>query len=221
MDPATGPQLDDDELARLYDSVRRELHSGHVTMAVAAAEQILAARPDSTSAHELMGDVLAAQGKRSAAREAFQQALALEPANADAERKYAELALFIGQTERTRKLLAGGEFDEFRGAARKDNSAAAARSLFFPGLGQLYNGEYEKGIYTVLAAFPLFGLLVWGLAALIGAASPKDPVPMTPFGTAAALLGLFGYGCLSLWSIWDAYRGGGGGKGSTTGMGEQ
>ena len=205
MDPTPSPQLDDEALARLYDSVRRELRGGHVTLAAEAAAQILAAGPDSTSSHELMGDVLAAQGKRNQAKEEYQRALALEPANADAERKYAELALFIGQTQRTRELLESGEL---RGAVRKDSGAAAARSLFFPGLGQLYNGEYEKGMATVLAAFPLFGLLVWGFAALIGAASPREPVPMTPLTTGATIIGMVGYTCLLAWSVWDAYRGG-------------
>jgi membrane protein implicated in regulation of membrane protease activity len=78
--------------------------------------------------------------------------------------------------------------------------------MFFPGLGQLYNGEYEKGMITVLAGFPLFGLAVWGVAEFIASAHPRNPYPLTPFGTAAAIIGLLGYGALLVWSVWDAYR---------------
>ncbi len=214
--PGLSGPLEPDEVGRLFDTVRRALHARRIPNAAEAAEELLEKHPDSTTAHELMGDVLAAQGKRSQAKEEYKRALELEPANADAERKFAELALMVGQSERTRQMLVAGDLEGLRGAVRKENGAAAARSLFFPGLGQLYNGEYERGMATVLAAFPLFGLAVWGISAFIGAAAPESEryhrVPMSTLQVILALLGLLGYGAVLAWSVWDAYRGGSSGS---------
>lgn len=192
------------QLGRLYDTVRRELHRGRVPAAAEAAQQLLAKNPNSTSAHELMGDVLVAQGKRAQARDEYQRAMKLEPANADAERKYAEAMLMLGEAERARQLMVSGDVGAIQGAAKGDAGAAALRSIFFAGLGQLYNGDYEKGLVTTLVGLPLFGIALWGIVGLIGAALPRGE-PMTTGHTVLALLGILGYGALAAWSIWDAY----------------
>ena len=80
------------------------------------------------------------------------------------------------------------------------------RSVFFPGLGQLYNGEYEKGLITVLVGLPLFGLALWGLVSLVAPYFPTNPQPMSSFDTALAIVGIFGYGLLVAWSVWDAWQ---------------
>jgi hypothetical protein len=210
--PDLSDPLEPDEVGRLFDTVRRELHARRIANAAEAAQELLDKHPDSTTAHELMGDVLAAQGKRAQAKEEYKRALELEPVNADAERKFAEMALVVGQSERTRQMLVAGDLEGLRGAVRKDSGAAAARSLFFPGLGQLYNGEYEKGLAAVLVAFPFFGLAVWGVSAFIGAAAPETSqytrVPMSTPQVIGAIVGIVGYGALLVWSVWDAYRGG-------------
>ena len=212
-----GPEtdLEKEEFARLYDTVRRALHVNRAGLAAGAAEELLAKYPGSTTAHELMGDVLVAQGKRAAAKAEYRTAMDLEPANADAERKWAEVMLTIGQADRTRQMLESGQFAELRGAPQKDPGGAAMRSMFFPGLGQLYNGEYEKGLATVLVSLPLFGCLVSGIANFIGTlAVVKDrlPVTMSTLQVTLAVVGLFGYGILWVWSTYDAYRMASGGK---------
>ncbi|MEN6344989.1 MAG: hypothetical protein ABFE16_06750 [Armatimonadia bacterium] len=202
-------ELQPDEMGRLFETVRRELFLGRTSLAAQAAQELLGSHPDSTTAHELMGDVLAAQGKRSQAKEEYRKALDLEPANADAERKWAQVMLILGEANRTRALLESGRYEEIRGAVHKDPGGAAIRSMFFPGLGQLYNGEYEKGIVTVLVGLPLFGLALWGIVACLASVFPSSPEPMTGFDLALALTGIFGYGVLLVWSAWDAWQGGG------------
>jgi tetratricopeptide (TPR) repeat protein len=202
-------ELEQEEMARLYDTVRRALQYRRIPQAVQAAEELVQKHPESTTAHELMGDVLAAQGKRTQARDEYRRSLDLEPANADAERKWAEVMLRIGEADRTRDALQAGRFDEIRGASRKDATGAVMRSMFFPGLGQLYNGDYEKGIITVLVGLPLFGLALWGLVGLVAASFPRNPEPMSAFDTALAIVGMFGYGVLVVWSVWDAWQVGG------------
>lgn len=208
-------ELEQEEMARLYDTVRRALKYRRLPQALEAAQELLAKHPDSTTAHELMGDVLAAQGKRTQARDEYRRSLDLEPANADAERKWAELMLHIGEADRTRDMLQAGRFEEIRGAGRKDPTGAVMRSVFFPGLGQLYNGDYEKGIIAVLAGLPLFGLALWGLVGLVAASFPRNPEPMSAFDTALAIVGIFGYGLLVAWSVWDAWQVGGRESGET------
>lgn len=198
--------FEQEQMARLYDTVRRELRAGRTPMAFEAAQQLVDNYPNSTTSHELMGDVLAAEGKRAKARAEYKQALELEPANADAERKFAQMALVLGEAQRTRRLLEAGDMKSLRGAVDKDPGKAAIRSMFFPGLGQLYNGEYEKGIVCAALGLPLIGLALWGIAGFMTAALPQSPAPMSTLDTVLALLGLFGYGALATWSIWDAYR---------------
>lgn len=204
----TSQALSDEQFGRLYETALRELRFGNRQVAAEIAEQLLAAAPESTSAHELAGDVLAAQGKRSQARDHYRRAVDLEPANADAERKYAEAALVIGSAERTKRLLETGSVDELRGAVAKNPGAAVTRSLFFPGLGQLYNGDYEKGLIACVVSLPLLGLGLWGVSNLIMAASPRATSTPSVLEHVLGLLGIFGYGALLAWSVWDAWRAG-------------
>jgi tetratricopeptide (TPR) repeat protein len=206
--PATGQALGDEEFGRLLETAQRELRVGNRELAAEISQQLLDAAPQSTSAHELAGDVLAAQGRRAQARDHYRTAMELEPANADAERKYAEAALMLGSAERTRHLMESGRLEELRGATARNPGAAAARSLFFPGLGQLYNGEYEKGIIACVAGLPLLGLGLWGVTNFIMAASPRATSAPTLTEHLLGLLGIFGYGVLVAWSVWDAWRAG-------------
>ncbi len=194
-----------EEMGRLGETVRRDLYAGRIPSAEKAALELLEKFPDSTTAHERMGDVFAAQGRRSKARDEYKKALEILPANADAERKYAEAMLFIGEAERTRNIMLTGNLAELRGAVNKNPSAAASRSLLFPGLGQLYNGEYEKGIAIVCGGFVLMGVAVWGMAEFIASLMPRGE-PMGAVQAFAAILGSMGYASLLIWSAWDAKK---------------
>lgn len=197
---------DGDEIGRLHESARRDLHFGRLAAAAEVAEKLVAEHRDSTSAHELMGDVLVAQGKRAKARNEYKLAMEIEPANADAERKYAEAMLLMCDSDRTGEIIRSGDLSSLRGVAHKDASAAAVRSMFFPGLGQMYNGEYEKGIAAVVLGLPLLGLALWGLiewttvAVLPGAESLSLPQQML------AVFGCVAYATLLVWSIMDAQK---------------
>jgi len=221
MDPegSVGQAIGEEEFARLYDAAHRDLRSGDRQLAAESIQRLVARAPDSTSAHELMGDLLMAQGKRKAAGDSYKRAVELEPSNADAERKYAEAALALGSVERTRQLMETGSFELLRGATVKNSGAAAARSLFFPGLGQLYNGEYEKGIAAAVAGLPLFGLTLWGLVNFVMSALPRSAGSMSFTQHLLALLGIIGYGALVSWSVWDAWRAGVTEHGNPTGLG--
>ncbi len=167
----SGPVQDsnerEEEIGRLYDTVRRNLAFGNLEEAKAASDRLLELAPDSTSAHELHGDVLLAYGKRQEALAAFKRALEIEEGNVDAERKYAELTLALTSEAQQSTDPADIEAARLRGAPSKEPAMAAARSLMFPGLGQLYNGEYEKGVAFAIIALVLLLPAVNGIVNML------------------------------------------------------
>ena len=196
-------QLDDLELQQLYEVARRDLRWGRLAEAQAAAQKIVQATPDSTSAHELWGDALLASGDVPGAAEAFKRALELEPANADAERKYGLVALQLQEASQQREALESGDLSRFRGASTKEPIVAAGRSALFPGMGQLYNGEYEKGI-----VFAVLGLLLIIPAANKVFAWLLPSAPMSLFASILGWVGLIGYLLVYSYGIYDAYDSG-------------
>ena len=190
-------------VAELYDTVRRSLHYGRVSEAQTAAAELLKTQPKSTDAHELMGDVLLARGMRAEARSEYKMAMELEPANADAERKFAQATLLIGESERLRNLVIGGDIESAQAMTRKDSRGAMMRSLLFPGIGQLYKGDVEKGAIMALVALPLCGIALWGFVGFLSAMLPRIGEPMTAGQTLLALIGILGYAGVWVWSLWD------------------
>lgn len=194
-------QLDEVEWEQLAETVDRALHFQQLDKAQQAADKLRQAVPNSTTTWELWGDVLLAQDNLEEASEAFERAVELEPANADAERKYAALQLRIGPAQWQREMLESGDLEQFRGASHKEVGTAVARSAFFPGFGQVYNGEYEKG--TIMFAIAL-ALLIPAVRLLVTWISPTQSI--STVGIVLGYIGLFGYLALYIIAILDAYR---------------
>ncbi len=202
MDSESPQPTDEMELGLLYEKLRAALHYQRIEEAEKTANKLLEAAPESTTSWELWGDVLLAQGKIEEAADAFKKAVELEPANADAERKYASVQLDLHQAKWQRQALESGDLSQFRGAANKEPGTAAARSALFPGLGQVYNGEYEKGLIMFFVGLVFLTLTVRLVATWL---SPHESL-----STLAALfgyLGLFGGITLYIYGVYDAYRG--------------
>ena len=195
-------QMGEMELGQLCEKLHAALHYQRVEEAEQAARELLEVAPRSTTSWELWGDVLLAQGKIEEASDAFKKAVELEPANADAERKYASVQLDLQQAKWERQVLESGDLSQFRGAANKESGTAAARSALFPGLGQAYNGEYEKGLIMFFV----------GLALLTGAVRLvvtwlSSSQSLSGLGAVFGYLGLFGGIALYVFGVYDAYRG--------------
>jgi len=149
---------------RLVLNVRLFLRQGRVADAQAAIDELRRQDDGSSEAWELQGDLHRHQGERSAARSAYQQAARLDPANASAERKYAELVLFLGEQERARKLQRElVESPDKRPEKRRNPTLAIVYACLFPGLGQLYNRQHEKGLGLFFAAAIILILLINGI----------------------------------------------------------
>ncbi len=192
---------DEVEQQRLRETVGRGLYYQRIDEAEQAAGALLEADPDSTTTWELWGDVLLARGKTAEASEAFEKAIKIEPANVDAERKYAAIQLELGERKRQQELLASGTLEELRGALQKEPGTAATRSAFFPGLGQVYNGDYEKGLVMLVLGFIL---LIPAVRQVVEWISPQQAG--STLSTIFGYLGIFGFLSLYLFGIYDAYR---------------
>ena len=200
-----------EEFQRLSEEVARALHFGKLQQAEAGAQRLMELAPNSTTARELFGDVQWALRKTEVARQAYRRAMELEPANADAERKYAELSLQEGQNRWAVEAILAGDEGHFRGAAHKSPGGAALRSVLFPGLGQLYNGDFDLGVILAGVGLGLFmGLLALFLAPLtgtvLGSFFPRAQIAGGPgFWGWASLVGYLG---VYFYSIWEAYQAG-------------
>ena len=150
------------EFERLYGTVRMQLRRGQTDSAAQAAAELLERWPESTTAHELMGDVLYMQGQTAEAQAAFARAKEIEPANADAERKYAALMLKTGEVERRRERMALMLEDPAAHVKHKRSQpmTAVTLALVFPGFGQVYNDDYMKGLGLFSGAFVILVLLI-------------------------------------------------------------
>ncbi len=152
------------QLAKGLSRSQLLLATGDTAGAEKLARGLVEQYPESTSVHEHLGDVYYAKGKSAQARRHYKRALQLEPANADAERKFATALLNVSQDERRRQMvreLTSGTNDYRLSARRPLNAALAA--LLFPGLGQLHNRQHEKGLAIFAAAAILIMMLFYGL----------------------------------------------------------
>jgi tetratricopeptide (TPR) repeat protein len=207
-------QMPEEEFDGLYDKARMALHLGRVEEARDIASSMVAARPESTTAHELMGDVLALLNKLPEAEAEFRHASELEPANADAQRKLGEIVLRRAAPSFDRLLLEADLADRsHRGAHKPDAQAAALRSALFPGLGQLYNGDYELGLALAGIGIVLLGISLTGLAGAfpgvlgdIFTKHSRELPPPSPYGWAEMIVGGLGYTVLYFYAIWEASR---------------
>ena len=157
-------QLQREHLDRLVLNVRLFLRQGRMAEAQSAIDELGKLDAGRSEAWELQGDLHRRRGERKAAREAYQQAFQLDPANADAERKYAEIVLFLGEEERARReqrqLV---EKPDKRPTKPRSPALAITYGCFFPGLGQLYNRQHEKGLALFLVGALILILLVNGI----------------------------------------------------------
>ena len=103
--------------------------------------------------HELLGDILQAEGKWEEAQAAFEKAHMIDTERVGAEKKFAEATLRIAEA----KAIASGSMlgmpsESFgsgtfgnRARGKRNSGVAVIASLFVPGFGQFVNGELVKG----------------------------------------------------------------------------
>ncbi|MGC9317091.1 MAG: hypothetical protein ACP5KN_03540 [Armatimonadota bacterium] len=208
------------ELGQLVTRTKRAISMGDLHEAEQFARQATELAPDTTTVEELLGDLAMAKRDYTAARDHYQRALQIEPINADAEEKLGEAVLHIEQGSRVRERMekAVDHPDEYTGFRR--NPIVAAFYSVIPGLGQLYNHEYEKGLAMAGAAMLLLAWVLSKLLAYSGAnliADATNPQLDTerarqvvegfgPLTWTLIVLAIVAYLGIWVYSVVDAYR---------------
>jgi tetratricopeptide (TPR) repeat protein len=161
-DSRLAEELQEEDYARLCHEAGLHLRLNRMAMAEKAVAQLLERWPDRTTAQERAGDLAIAQGRLQQARASYQKALELEPANGDAERKYGLALLTLTPDERRRNLIDAVIADPaaLQPSSRKPLNAVM-NAILFPGLGQLYNRQHEKGLAMVAGAGVLLMLVFY------------------------------------------------------------
>ncbi len=222
LNPEPMAPADEDEFARLVGQVELNLRLHRAAEATRAADELVQRWPDSTTAHELAGDAATAQGQIGPARQHYKHALEIEPANGDAERKYGASLLAQTPEERRKALIQQVIADPsaLHASARKPLNAVL-NALLFPGLGQLYNHQQEKGLgflgAAAVAAILLLSVVMPYVSASFTLGSPNAreaqrqaaQAVVDGTGTGQWLLvticGLI-YAALYGWGIFDAWK---------------
>ncbi|MDO8586605.1 MAG: DUF5683 domain-containing protein [Armatimonadota bacterium] len=142
-------------LDRLLSACNAHRVRGDLLAAEDACREVLQLDPDNLRAGEMLGDLLHGLGKLDEARKQYRNLLDRDGSLAAIEKKYARVALEIGQhAEERRAVEQALSKPEDKEELRRNAALAMVLSAAAPGVGQMYNGEFAKGA-IIFAAFLL------------------------------------------------------------------
>jgi tetratricopeptide (TPR) repeat protein len=149
-----------EEVAHALTQAAINLRRGETAQARNVLRALLETQPNSAAAYEALGDVELADRNVAASAIAYRRALELEPGRPTAELKLARAALRGGADKRRATIgvaYAGSDIAAMAPAKSKKNAAIAiVGSLVLPGIGQIVNAQYVKGL-IVMALSIFFG----------------------------------------------------------------
>jgi hypothetical protein len=106
---------------------------------------------------EIEGDYLLAKGQKGRAAICYRQSLDIDPSNSLVEEKYATCLFLNNQPVLSAKLGPNLDYDDpFSVPMKRPPWASALFSVLYPSLGQLFNGDWLKGVIIFAAAGILF-----------------------------------------------------------------
>jgi tetratricopeptide (TPR) repeat protein len=148
--------LIDEEVRSTLSRARVLLTRGERDAALSLAEELAQKYPDSPEAKEALADVLIGVGRKRDAIRLLKEVIDQFPGRIETERRHANLVFGLHKHE----------WEQYAAALERDDGAFGKRSagaatmlgLMFPGLGQLYVGQFWRGV--VFAALAVFGFAV-------------------------------------------------------------
>ncbi|MEN6355630.1 MAG: tetratricopeptide repeat protein [Armatimonadota bacterium] len=150
------------EFDRLMTAAHVHRRRGDYDEAERTIKQALELSPDDLGAREFAADMLFARGKLEQAAEAYKAIMSADKSCASAEEKYAKAILQIAEGKRQQDLLHDilENPKKYRQPAR--SPIIAAILSIAPGFGQIYNGEFVRGvvIFVVTMVFWVFFYLL-------------------------------------------------------------
>jgi tetratricopeptide (TPR) repeat protein len=131
---------------------------GDLPQALQLAQEALTLNEPNCEVHEFIGDVLLTLNRGADALNSFKRARELNPGRVELEDKVARAAVrraaVVDSMAHMQAVLEGRAPQE----PKRNPGLAALASLVVPGLGQLYNQEFGKGL-SLIAAFLTFATL--------------------------------------------------------------
>ncbi|MFQ5810660.1 MAG: tetratricopeptide repeat protein [Armatimonadota bacterium] len=161
VDRSLDAQIAAHKIETLVRTANIHVMRGQLADALSACQEALALEPDHPDVRELIGDILAQQGKQQAAIAEYRAVFEAHPDRITAERKIAELSLHVGEQQRLLDRQRELVEDPTKREQSKDRThVALLSSILLPGLGQLCLGAYFKGAALLVLTLALLYFIV-------------------------------------------------------------
>lgn len=147
------------EIKDLLSRANLERVRGNYEKALEIVKHARELSPDNPQVLELYGDILRARGKLKEALEMYRTALQKAGHKPTVEEKIAKLTIELSEIAKHEEFRAWlREHPEYRPKG-KNPSLAVLASMAIPGAGQVYNGDFAKGVALFIVS--LFSLAGW------------------------------------------------------------
>lgn len=147
-DPILEKRLREDQVDRLLSQAVLLMRQGQTSEALKRCKEAMELAPNSAAVWEVLGDVYLSTFHYPQAMEAYRTGLKLDPKRAVLEEKLGRASLAQLDSEqlraRTREILETGEAHKKN--IRRAYEIAVSLSVLWPGLGQIRNNQYAKGL---------------------------------------------------------------------------
>lgn len=194
------------EFDRLMTAAHVHRRRGDYDEAERTIQQALELSPKNLDALEFAADMLFARGNLAQAADAYKAIMSADNSRASAEEKYARAVLQIAEGKRQKELL----HDMLENPKKYRNSQPARSPLvaailsIAPGFGQIYNGEFIRGV-VIFAATMVFWFFFYLLTPDVSTYRPDDRLTafmhnLQPIAVIFALAAIF----LQIYAFVDA-----------------
>lgn len=146
----TPPRPPDPALERLLSEIYIRLRQGRHVEAAQRLAQAKILAPTHPAVVEIEGDIAMAQGRFHTAKDLYRKALDADPANGKLEEKFATALVQTMTPQLNLQRLPDDSLWSNR--VPRHPLSSTLLSAVFPGIGQIYNGDWLKGLLVLFTA---------------------------------------------------------------------